>query len=88
MADEMQEVPAVWGIEMDGGIPEGWTPMEVIVIMKCMDNEGKVRIGYRTSKGWTTWESLGALRAFERSMNDDLQSCMIDGSEDDEDEPT
>lgn len=83
-----QDMPSVWGVELDDGIPVGWTPIEVIVIGKFMDEEGMVRLGYRTSKGWSTWETLGALRAFERSMNDDLQECMVDSPEDDTDEPS
>jgi hypothetical protein len=42
-------------------LPEGWTPVEAFVLMKCLDDEGGASWVYRTTAAPNREELLGAL---------------------------
>lgn len=42
-------------------LPEGWTPVEALVLMKCLDEEGRSSWVYRTTATPNREELLGAL---------------------------
>lgn len=74
------------GIEMEYGVPEGWTPYGALAILKCFGPEGEPRLLFRTSKGdWTMWEAKGALDTWAQSIADDLKACLSDADDDPED---
>lgn len=50
----------VMGVEV-GDISEGFTPTEVILLVKGLESDGVVRVYRRTSSGLSQWESLGML---------------------------
>lgn len=70
------------GIEMRDDLPEGWNPYEVIAIFKCLDSEGDTRLCMRVSKGWTSWEAMGAIEGFGTSLNQDFQDSLDDDQSD------
>jgi hypothetical protein len=43
------------------GLPEGWTPLEAIVLVKCLDDEGHSSWAFRTTPNLNDEELLGAL---------------------------
>lgn len=65
-------------------LPKKWQGLDVIVIAKALNEEGKVSFVIRYSEGLTTWEAIGLLRVSEsvalRDVLDDL-----DDEEDDDD---
>jgi len=42
-------------------LPEGWTPVEALVLIKCLDDEGVSTWSYRTTARPNREELLGAL---------------------------
>jgi hypothetical protein len=44
-----------------GPLPEGWTPVAGIVLVKCIDHEGDPTWAFRTTEGLNDEELLGAL---------------------------
>ena len=42
-------------------LPDGWTPLEGIVLAKCLDEEGHPSWAFRTTAGLNDEELLGAL---------------------------
>jgi hypothetical protein len=42
-------------------LPAGWTPLEGIVLVKCLDQEGEPTWAFRTTGGLNDEELLGAL---------------------------
>jgi hypothetical protein len=42
-------------------LPDGWTPMEAFVLVKCLDDDGEPSWSQRVSAGINEEELLGAL---------------------------
>ena len=42
-------------------LPEGWSPLEGIVLVKCLDEDGHPLWAFRTTAGLNDEELLGAL---------------------------
>lgn len=53
-------------------LPEGWTALEVCVVVKALDEEGRVRLASRYSAGLNSWEALGMLITEGASLKDQL----------------
>lgn len=56
-------------------IPEGWTPLDVVCVIKCLDADGHTVLAVRRSSGITSWEGLGMAQALKLS----LEGAIIDG---------
>lgn len=57
----MSDVPApvnVFGLEI-AELPQGWTPLEAIVIVTCLNEEGETTAVIRSTEGMMPWEMLG-----------------------------
>lgn len=80
-----QKLPDWYGIELDASLPDGWTPYEVLIVAKSLDENGVTRFGYMSSKGWSQLELLGAFTAFANDTSIDIHNLMSDdtGGEDD-----
>jgi hypothetical protein len=64
MADDAHDVPAaevVRGLTVGTGLPQSWTPVAAIVLVKCLDEDGEPTWAFRTSDGLNDEELLGAL---------------------------
>ncbi len=44
-----------------GDLPEGWTPLEAILIVKCLDESGASQWAWRSTGALTDREIIGAL---------------------------
>ena len=42
-------------------LPEGWTPLEGIVLVKCLDEDGRETWSFRHTEGLSDEEAIGAL---------------------------
>lgn len=51
----------VFGLDLEEQLPDGWQPLEVIAIVKCLDGDGVVRLCSRYSTSLNGWEALGML---------------------------
>ena len=62
--------------------PEGYTPLEGIVVVKAMDPDGVMTLITRYSVGVTTWEALGMVEACSGSLRQDLiENFHADGDD-------
>ena len=85
MADEYPRRPigeVLSGLEVQE-LPEGYTPLEVAMMVKTLDPDGDVCWINRFSTGPHSIEFLGALHAAILTMGRDIiQSYVPDGSDD------
>ncbi len=66
----MPATTLVFGVEVDE-LPEECTPLEVVVLIKALDEESQVCVYIRESASLTVWESLGMLTMVrEQRLND------------------
>jgi hypothetical protein len=57
-----KDIEDVFGIEVTHGLEEHWQPMDVIVLLKCMNTEnGNIVYCFRTSSGISVAEQAGLL---------------------------
>ena len=51
--------PTVLGLELPLRLPAGATPLEAMVLAKCLDEEGELVLYECKTTGLTRWEALG-----------------------------
>ena len=68
-------------------LPSGWMPLEGVVLVKCLDDEGDLSWVFRTTAGLTDEELLGALMArTELCRMATVRSYLWGEREDDDDD--
>ena len=55
-------------------LPDGWTPVEALVLIKCLDEEGSATWVYRTTARPNREELLGALMVHTDVLRRELAS--------------
>ncbi len=71
----------IFGLETSTpDLPENWTPLEAVAVIKCLDEEGLPSFCIRSTEGLSGWESFGLLELAAKSQAKDI----IDAFEDDE----
>jgi hypothetical protein len=43
-------------------LPDGWTPLEAVAVVKCLDENGMPAFCIRMTETLLTWESFGLLQ--------------------------
>lgn len=66
-------------------LPDGYEPVEVVAVVKCLDGEGHPKVVVRTSDGVSVWEAACLLIAMSDRARANLQGELItwDETEDD-----
>lgn len=54
-------------------LPDGYTPLEVIVAVKCLSESGHVALVHRFSRNLTTFEAVGMAVSLSDSLRQHLQ---------------
>lgn len=67
-------------------LPEGFTPLEAVSVIKALDEEGRVSLLMRSTEGLNSWESLGMLAAAAAVTREGLVSVFEDEGRDEETE--
>jgi hypothetical protein len=78
--DEDQRRPiaeAVDGLQIHP-LPHGWTALEGIVLVKCLDEEGHPSWAFRTTAGLNDEELLGAMTVRIDLLRRELLEAVID----------
>jgi hypothetical protein len=86
MPDERTYVPAselLPGIELLS-LPDNYTPLSTIVILKTLDDEGDIAWFTRQAKDLHNIEALGALTAARNLMSHDVMGMYMPDNEGDE----
>lgn len=42
-------------------LPENWTPLDAVAVVKCLDEEGNLSFVIRSTQSLTDWECYGLL---------------------------
>lgn len=63
----------VFGVDVTDA-PEGWTPLEVVVLVKALNEDGSPAHFTRYSTGLSEFEAVGMLRVAERTQLDEINS--------------
>ena len=54
----MADGPHIYGLETQD-LPDGYTALEAVCVIKCLDDEGRVTLMLRSTSGIMSWEGLG-----------------------------
>lgn len=71
----------VFGVTM-AELPAGWTCLEAVVVVKALDDEGRVALAIRTTDTLNQWETVGMLRGAEATALGDLCAGFVDAEDD------
>jgi hypothetical protein len=74
---------SVFGVEVEGRLPEDWIVQGALVILKCVNpNTGTTHLAFRSDgRDWHEWEVAGALDCMAQAVKNDFQNSL--GSPDD-----
>jgi hypothetical protein len=64
---------SVFGLDTYAELPEGWTPLEAVVVVKCLDEGGEVKMFHTATESINSWEALGMARDLELQLEDGLR---------------
>lgn len=88
--------PTAFNLPLNSDMPEGWTPLEAVVVLECLDEQGTRRIYHCSTETLTEWTMVGMLTGVLDSSREDLKNEFISGdvefdsderdSEDDDDD--
>jgi hypothetical protein len=67
-------------LDFQNDIPEGWTPLEAIAVIKSIDGEGIVRLQQTATEAVSTWEVAGMLLWALDGTRDELREETTDGA--------
>lgn len=71
-------------------LPDKFLPLEIVAVVKCLDDQGNPTIAVRTSEGLMAWEVIGMLTAASDMARADLVSdltVMPSPFDDEEEDP-
>jgi len=77
MTDEIDAGQLLRGLTFNA-LPIGWTPVDAIVLAKCLDEDGSPTWAFRTTDGVNDEELLGALVVRQELQRAKLLSEYID----------
>lgn len=66
---------SVYNLDLES-LPENTTPLEAVVVIKTLDEEGEVSLWIRSSAGLNAWEQLGMLEIAAYSTKRSLQGTF------------
>lgn len=59
-------------------LPDGWTPLEGVLLVKCLDEDGHASWAFRTTKGLNDEELLGVLTVRTELCKREVVDSYID----------
>lgn len=68
----MDGLATVFGLEVLEPLPEDWVPLEAIVTVKCLDDEGKTAMHHTATPKLNTWEAIGMVRWTQLILDEGL----------------
>lgn len=75
----------VYGVRIKD-IPENWQGLEVVCLIKALNEDGKVSTIFRYSENLMGWEAVGLLRVAEAAAVSDMLDDMYSSEEIEDDE--
>lgn len=75
---------SVYGLDMTE-LPETYTPLDAMVVLKCLDEEGDVVLVTRSSDDLKIWDRVGMLTvALDLARTECRESFVSDADEDED----
>lgn len=72
----------IFGLSTSHPLPEKWTPLDAVCVVKCLDDNGDLSFVIRSTKTLSDWECFGLLEIAARSQaNGILNNIEDDGEE-------
>ena len=62
-------------LEFQDDVPEGWTPLEAVVVIKCLSGDGSVALHETATPSVNGWEAAGMLLWALDGTRDDLRNA-------------
>lgn len=66
-------------------LPDGWTPLEGVLLVKCLDEEGHASWAFRTTGGLNDEELLGVLTVRTELCKQEVVASYASFEEDEDD---
>lgn len=64
---------SVFGLTTYRELPEDWTPLEAIVVVKCLDKGGDVRMFHTATEALNRWEAYGMVRDTQLQLEEGMK---------------
>lgn len=64
---------SVFGLTTYRELPEGWTPLEAIVAVKCLDEAGEVQMFHTATEALNRWEAHGMTRDIQLQLEEGMK---------------
>lgn len=74
----------IFGLETTHKLPENWTPLEAVAVVKCLDENGELGFVIRSTATLSTWECYGLLDLAAKSQANTVLSNIEDDEKEDE----
>lgn len=72
----------IFGLESSTSLPDNWTPLDAVAVVKCLDEDGNLSYVIRSTETLSDWECFGLLEIAAKSQ----ARSILNDIEDDEDE--
>jgi hypothetical protein len=73
----------IFGLETTDNLPENWTPLDAVAIVKCLDENGNLSFVIRSTRTLSDWECFGLLEIAARTQ---ANSILVNIEDDREEE--
>lgn len=75
----------IFGLEPADNLPENWTPLDAVAVVKCLDEDGDLTFFISATQTLSDWECFGLLELAARSQSDSVvKNLQASGEEDDD----
>ena len=71
----------IFGLEPHEPLPEHWTPLEAIAIVKCLDADGDTALVLTSTEALSCWEAAGMLQSALDLERDAMRSMFAPDDE-------
>lgn len=74
--------PTAFGLEVTP-LPEGCIPLEAVVLIRCLDEDGDPTIEIRSTDGLASWDRIGMLTVALDVTRESAAACWRPADDDD-----
>jgi hypothetical protein len=69
----------IFGLQTSDSLPEQWTPLEAVAVLKCLDEEGRVTYCVRSTETLTDMECYAMLEMTAQTQARTILDDFEDG---------
>lgn len=68
----------IFGLEPSSELPENWTPLDAVAVVKCLDEDGDLAFVIRSTETLSNWECFGLLEMAAKCQANDILNDIQD----------